>query len=185
MKTKGEYTIRFSGLKDGKHEFSFQLTDTFFEQLDYSIIEGGNLNAEVSFMKTPTMLELDFTIRGLVNVMCDRCTDHFDLSVEGTENLIYKFSDTHLEDEKVRILNPAAIEVNIEQPLYEFSAILLPNRKVHPEGECNQEMLDRMDDYLIVEKEEIESTEGEKEETDETAEEIDPRWAELKKLKKK
>jgi len=176
-----EYTIRFSGLKDGKHEFSFQLTNTFFEQLDYSIIEGGNLNAEVVLMKSPTMLELDFSISGTVNVMCDRCTDYFDLVVEGTESLIYKFSEADVEDEKIRTLDPAAIEVNLEQPLYEFSAILLPNRKVHPNGECNQEMLDRMDDYLLVEKPEADASVEE----DEKEGEVDPRWAELKKLKKK
>ena len=94
-----EYTIRFSGLKDGKHDFSFQLTDSFFEQLDYSIIEGGNLDAEVELDKSPNMLELLFKIKGSVRVMCDRCTDYFNLDVEGSEGLIYKFSDAPVDDD--------------------------------------------------------------------------------------
>ena len=183
MKLKSEYIIRFSGLKDGNHNFSFQLDNAFFEQLDYSIIEGGNLHANVLLMKGPTMLELEFELNGTLAVMCDRCMDNFDLQVEGSENLIYKFTseDVNIEDEKIRILDPAEIEIDLAQPLYEFSALLRPNRCLHPEGECNQDMLNRMDDYLIVEKTEIESNKEE----DASSENIDPRWAELKKLKKK
>ena len=51
---------------------------------------------------------------------------------------------------------------------------------MHPKGECNQEMLEAMDDYLMVESDEVEPSEDENVDD----QEIDPRWEELKKLKK-
>jgi len=72
------------------------------------------------------------------------------------------------------------VEVDFSQPFYEFICLLIPSRKIHPEGECNQEMLKVMDNYLIVESKDVES-----EDQEEDDEEVDPRWAALNKLKNK
>ena len=54
------------------------------------------------------------------------------------------------------------------------------SKRVHPIGDCNQEMLEAMDNYLMVEEDEVETSEEPTEE-DEGA---DPRRAALNKLKK-
>lgn len=182
MSRRNEHTIRFVSLADGKHTFQFEADDLFFEQLDYSIIEGGQLKIDVEMDKSPTMLTVTFDIEGTIKVMCDKCTDNFDMEVQGSEELIYKFTEEIIDDEKIRTISAGEIEIDLTQPIYEFSALLLPNRRVHPEGECNQDMLEQMDQYLMVEADEVEeSIEPDEIEEDET----DPRWAALKKLKKK
>lgn len=186
---KSEYKIGFTGLTDGKHEFTFEIGKKFFEQLDYSEIKDAALKVRLVLEKKPTMMIADFEIAGKVNVMCDRCTDYFDMSVNGSSNLIYKFGDEELDDENVVVVFPNETEIDITHPVYEFTCLLLPVRRVHPEGKCNQEMLKSMDKYLMVEeqpakkarrsgKQENESNVSKKEE-----EEIDPRWAALKQLK--
>ncbi len=180
MGKKNEYVIGFSGLKDGHHFFSHKIGDKFFEQLDYSEIEKANLTVEVDFEKKETMLILNLKIEGEVNVMCDKCTDNFNFPIKGEDEVIYKFTEEEMLDEKVKCVLPHETEIDITHPIYEFTNLLLPSRKVHPEDECNQEMLNELDNYLMIEEVE----EGEEDDQEDTNE-VDPRWAALNKLKKK
>lgn len=177
-KRKNEYVISFSGLKDGTHVFNYKIGNSFFEQLDYSEIKKADLNVTINFEKGVTMMIAQFNIEGVVEIMCDRCTDEFTLPVKGTNELIYKFSEADEDDEKIICLHDDETEIDFTQPIYEFTTLLLPSKRLHNEGDCNQEMLEVMDDYLMVESdtEDIDSDDEEKE--------IDPRWSALQKLKK-
>lgn len=178
--SKSEYVIRFSGLKEGIHQFVFEVGDKFFEQLDYSEIKVANLKAVVDFEKKTNMLVVNYHVKGEVELMCDKCTDDFLLSIEGEEELIYKFGDGISDDEKIIILPENEIEVDVSQPIYEVTCLAVPSKRVHPEGKCNQEMLNAMDNYLMVENHEVTP---DAEATEEENEEIDPRWSALKNLK--
>lgn len=175
---KSEFIIGFSGLKEGIHEFHFKIGNEFFEQLDYSEIREGNLNVFLKLEKKTTMMVANFSIEGDVVMMCDRCSDDFRLPVNGRDELIYKFSDLDEDDERIVCIGSAEVEIDVTQPIYEFTTLLLPHKRLHPEGECNEEMLSAMDEYLM-----IESNETPEENPNVEEENIDPRWAALKKLK--
>lgn len=181
MGKKSEYLIGFTGLTDGRHEFAFEIGKTFFEQLEYSEINDAKLTVQLVLEKKPTLMQADFEIEGKVNVMCDRCTDYFDLPIKGTSTLIYKFGEEDLDDENVVTVYPNETEINVVHPIYEFTILLLPARRVHPEGKCNQETLQDIDKYLMVEEK---PTKKEKiSEPKKNEDEVDPRWAALQKLK--
>lgn len=180
MAKKNEYLIGFSGLKEGHHFFEFNIGDKFFEQLDYSEIKKANLKVKVDFEKKETMMVVGLDIEGTVDVMCDRCTDDFSIPVNGKDEVIYKFTETEEFGDKVKCVLPHEVEIDLSHPIYEIICLLLPTRRIHPNGECNQEMLEEMDNYLMVE-----SDSDIDESTDSKDNEIDPRWADLKKLKKK
>jgi len=181
---KSEYEIGFTSLLDGKHEYRYEIEDTFFEQFDYSDIEGAKLNLVVVLDKSPNMITVDFKTEGTIKVMCDRCTDSFDLSVEGEDDIIYKFSDEEIDDEKILSIASNETSIDLSTPIYEFTTLLLPSRRLHPVGECNEEMLKEIDNYLMVETDDVDTANNQNsDESQESEEEIDPRWAKLKKLK--
>jgi uncharacterized metal-binding protein YceD (DUF177 family) len=178
--SKSEYVIRFSGLKEGIHQFVFEVGNKFFEQLDYSEIKVAKITATVDFEKRTNMLVVNYHVSGEVELMCDKCTDDFLLSISGEEELIYKFGEGISNDEKIIILPENEIEIDVSQPIYEVTCLAIPSKRVHPEGKCNQEMLAAMDDYLMVENHEVTETVVEEEEE---SEDVDPRWSALKNLK--
>lgn len=180
MGKKSEYVILFSSLRDGKHDFHYKIEDKFFEQFDYSDIEGADLTLDVSLEKKPNLMILSLNAAGNLKVMCDRCTDSFNYPVEGEEDVIYKFSEEDLDDEKIITVMPNEIEIDITNPVFEFISLLLPARRIHPKGECNEEMLEEIDKYLMVESD---STEENKDDSNNDDNEIDPRWSKLKDLK--
>ena len=180
MGKKSEYYIQFTSLSDGKHDYHFKIGDSFFAEFDYTDIEGANLTVDLVLDKRPTMLVVDFQIEGTLNVMCDRCTDNCDISVKGQDEIIYKFTEEEIEDEKIIAVLPNEFGIDVSNPIFEISALLLPSKRLHEAGQCNTEMLNAIDDYLIVEEKQDNQA---NEETDQDEDDVDPRWSALKNLK--
>lgn len=170
MKRKSDYNIPFAGLKLGRHLFDFKIDDTFFEELDYSLIQKGDINVSIDLEKKETMLILLFSIKGSVESECNLCTDPVDFEIDNTFQLIYKFGFEEMDDEAIIVIRPDSYQIDVTQPLYEFITVSLPPRIIHQEGDCNQEMIDSLNKYLTSKKE------------DQKDDDVDPRWSALKNL---
>ena len=113
---KQHYKIPFTGLKLGVHDFSFKVTETFFESDDYLEIEKANCHINLTLEKQSTMLVLTFDISGLVTVPCDRCSYPTEVEVEGSYGLIAKFSEVELQNtEEIIYLPPSEYEIDIRE----------------------------------------------------------------------
>lgn len=176
MSSEDKYVIPFESLKDGKHEFDYQIESSFFEVLEYSIIEGGDVSVHFELDKKETMMVGKFEMEGTVQTACDRCMDSMDVPVEVSHQVVYQFSDDISEDENLINVPSTAFTIDISSTIYELLTVALPSRTVHEEDECNEEMLDLLDQYEGYE-------EDFEEEEEEDEEDIDPRWKELRKLK--
>jgi uncharacterized protein len=172
VKKDKKFLIPFSGLKIGTHHFTFEVDDTFFEKRDYSILKQGNVCIEVAFEKKESMLVLDFSLNGEVVLSCNRCNDDLYKEVQGEYKLIYTFGNEETSSDTIIVLHPDSYQIDIEQQLYEFITISIPYRAIHNENECNQEMLETLNKYLLTK-----DTSNNKDSDD-----IDPRWAALKGL---
>lgn len=171
MKKKSDFTIPFAGLKLGHHTYEFEVDDTFFEDLEYSLIKKGSVSVSIDLEKKETMLILQFALTGSVEVECNLCTDPLNQQVEATYPLIYKFGLEELEDDSIIVIHPDSYQIDVQHPIYEFLTISLPIRTVHSEGLCNQEMIETLNKYLSSPKE-----------NDENNDDIDPRWSALNNL---
>jgi uncharacterized metal-binding protein YceD (DUF177 family) len=161
MKSMKEFTIPFLGLKHGRHVFTFEVKDKFFEAFDFSEIHKADIHLEVDVDKQSTMLVLDFKLHGTVMVMCDRCGDEISQAISGENKLVIKFGEqTGSTDFDVFVIGPGEAEVNIAQFIYEFTHLALPARRVHEKmEECNQDVLMAMNRYLVSAPVEEESDE--------------------------
>lgn len=196
-KTNRAFIIPFVGLKIGKHTFEFNITDAFFEQVEYSLIERGNVHVTMTLDKKESMMIGDFSIDGKVIASCDLCNDPVEVQVEGEYQLIFKFDDKPSDDETLIIVYPEEFELNLQENLLELITVSLPSRTIHPEGECDSDMLEILNEYRVNaddedfdedfdDEEDMEEAESEEEaEFDEEDDYIDPRWAALKNLGKK
>lgn len=172
-----EYSIAFTGLKQGKHEFDFHIGDKFFDEIEYSPIKKADILLKVTLLKQETMLILEFNFDGTVNVQCDVCTDMFDLPVNGNNRLIVKLGkedEMENEDEIISLPNEES-SFNIEPYIYEYITLNLPLKKVHPADKngkltCNEQMVELLEKLSRKNNSE---------------ENTDPRWDVLKNLSSK
>ncbi|MEY4571085.1 MAG: hypothetical protein RLZ10_278 [Bacteroidota bacterium] len=172
MKKKSDFTIPFAGLKLGHHLFDFQIDDSFFEDIEYSLIESGSLKVDIDLEKKETMLITHFRIQGIIEAECNLCTDPVNFNIENSYTLIYKFGLEELEDDSIIVIHPDSYQIDVKQPIYEFISISIPQRIVHEEGNCNPEMLESLKKYLS----------SNFEENKDDGDPIDPRWSALKNL---
>ncbi len=172
MKQK-EFNIPFSGLKQGKHNFNFQIDNTFFDSFGYDEFNDAAIALKVVLNKTSTMLELDFEASGTVNVDCDITSEPFDQPIAADLQLVVKFGEEYNdEDDEILILPHGEHQLNISQYVYEMLVLAVPQKRVHPgiaDGTLKSELLDKLQELQPKEKRS-------------NKEENDPRWDELKKL---
>lgn len=165
MEKKGTYNISFSGLKEGLHEYDFELENTFFQQFEELGFTTGTGHVNVQLEKRTNLLVMVLNYQGNVNAICDRCNDDLDLPFLGSNELYVKFGSGDMDDENVIVLKEQAHEISLDQTLFELIATQIPYYKTHQEEldeACNEEVIK----YL----------------NNEDPNKIDPRWAELNKL---
>lgn len=203
-----EFLIPFVGLKIGKHLFDFEVGNSFFESMEYSIIEQGNVKVTLELDKKETMMIALFHAEGTINTLCDRCNTPMDFEIDGGYKLIYKFGLEEEEDEMLVVLHPDSYQIDITNPIYELITTQLPLRVLHDEGECDEEMWELLQQHIVnpedeedlddedwddedeewdFEEDETDSDDDDDDDWEEEDENdkdkpIDPRWAILKNL---
>ena len=174
--SKREYSIPFTGLKVGNHQFEYNLKETFFEDFGYHDFNTADISAEVQLNKTATMLEFNFkSIKGTVNVFCDVTGEPFDMELPSCKlQLIVKFGEDYEEvDDELIVIPHGENQVDISQYLYEMIVLGTPQKRVHPgveDGTLQSDILDKLKSLAP------------KLPSEEEKEETDPRWDSLKKL---
>lgn len=147
------YSIAYKGLKNGRHEFGFEVDGALFEAFESPEIRDGACRVRVALVRSETMLRAEVAIDGYVVVACDRCLEDCRVPVAFEGELLVKFSDEIRDyDGEVLWLSPAETEVDLSQYIYESIVLSLPYQRVHPEGACDPEMLGR---FRIVTDEEF------------------------------
>lgn len=173
MMKKKEFSIPFSGLKQGKHEFKYAADNTFFESFGFTDFNDAGLDLNVLLNKTSTMLEFELAAKGMVNVDCDVSSEPFDQPISTSLELVVKFGDDfNDEDDEILIIPHGEHKVNIAQYFYEMIVLAVPQKRIHPgvlDGTLDSEALKKLEELQPKEKKD-------------TKEDTDPRWDALKKL---
>lgn len=172
-----QFVIQFAGLKNGCHYFDFKVDHSFFEEFEYSIIKKGNLDVQLAFDKREQLLALDFTITGTVELVCDRCLDPFDYSLEVRQQQLVKLSDDVQEGDEVEdvvYVGSKAHELDVAPFIYEFIHLAPPIVSFHPDDEAGTPQCDP-ETLAVLEKLRANKSHGEDEEADQDPRENDPR----------
>lgn len=166
---------------EGIHEFDFQIDDSFFQNFeDNEIVQKGNLTIRVQMNVGANLIEVDFHIKGIVELTCDRSLEQFDYPLDFEETMIYKFGGEEKEiNEDVIMITRDTPSVNVAQLIYEFIILAIPTKKIHPDfvNELDNDDPNIAGGYIILDNDENPDTESEEDTP------IDPRWELLKKLK--
>jgi uncharacterized metal-binding protein YceD (DUF177 family) len=171
------FDILFVGLKLGKHQFQYEIDNTFFENFGFEEFNSTTLQINAELDKRSTIMDLHLEAIGTVNVDCDVTNVAFDMPIDTSMKLVVKFGDEFNDENEVLLILPhGEYQLNIAQYVYEMIVLSLPAKRIHPgveDGTLQSDILDKLNE-LSVELPEENSGEDK---------EIDPRWDVLKKLK--
>ena len=185
------YKIPLKDLAEGSHTYEFVLDNIFFKDIDSPEVQKGKVNAGVSVKRGGKVFDLVFNLKGIVQVPCDRCLDDMDQEIECKNQLIVKFGKDYAEEnDKIIIIPEAEGEINIAWFLYEFIALAIPLRHIHPAGKCSKRMVSKLKKHTAKEEEEdgwdsesidfMDDSDDLDIQEEEEKDEPDPRWDKLK-----
>ena len=168
MKKTIEFLIPVCGLALGSHSYQFEINDDFFAEMDYSEIQQGKVTVNLDVERQETMLVMYFDLKGSVRVPCDRCADEFDQPIESRQDFFVKLGTENAEEsDDVAVVPADQSEFDVRSLVYEYIILAVPMHRVHPEGECNPQVMEMLLQQELPAEEEEENS-------------VDPRWAALK-----
>ncbi len=145
MELGKRYSVAYKGLKNSSYDFRFEVDGDLFAAYESKEIKDGRCTVGVVMRKeSDTQLSFDVAIEGYVVCECDRCLEDCRVPIDYAGRLTVRVSDEAGEyDGEVMWVSPSEEEIDLTQYIYESIVLSLPYRRVHPEGECNPDMLSR------------------------------------------
>ncbi len=173
-----DFSVNIIGLSNKVHLFEFELKDDFFERYGKEVLSKGDFEAKVSLDKRETFIEVDFKISGHAELICDRSLEPFEHALKIDRKIIFKYGEEPQEiSDEIVIITRDQDRLDLGQFMYEFIVLAIPIKKLHHNLRNQEEDEDDAEVKIVY------STSTEREEK-EKEEDIDPRWEQLKKLKK-
>ncbi|MGY6650037.1 YceD family protein [Wenyingzhuangia sp. IMCC45574] len=174
MKRFKEFRIPFVGLRDGEHQFDFQIDREFFDAFGFDEYEEVDFKVTLLLTKKTTFMELKLVADGTVKVPCDVTGEEFNMKVEGDMELVVKFGEAYNDErDDLLILPQEAYQIEVQQYIYELIVLSVPQKRVKPGAEDNE-----LEDAEVLEAE----LRSDQEEKNSKEESTDPRWDQLKQL---
>ena len=176
-----DYDIAYVGLKQGIHEYQYQVNDKFFEAYQQQDFRNCRANIKLTLDKQNGFMLLKFEVGGALEVTCDRCGsatlpmnlwDEFNVVVKLAEEPD-KMNETE-EDPDVYYISRGENHLYVADWIYEFVNLSIPMQRMCSEEKmgspyCDNDVLDML-------------SKGENEDQPNSSE--NPIWKGLEKLKK-
>ena len=170
------FDIDIFRLSNSVHQFNFEIDQAFFESIDQELVEKGKIDVRVDLEKNDRFIAMDFDLQGTVELVCDRSLDMFDYKIARQQKLIFKYGDQERElSEDMMMITLQTQKIDVGQLIFEFIGLALPMKKLHPRYEDLVEDGSYRDQIIYTSQEDL---------PDRDSGAIDPRWDELKQLKK-
>jgi len=175
MKELKSYDIKFSGLKNGNHQYRYHLDKNFFDYFNNDEFESCDIDIIIDFNKHDNLLEFTVHSNGSIHVPCDISGEPFDQPVKADFDFLVKFGDEFNDDREDLIIIPHhSHRFNIAQQIYETVILSIPNKRIHPDIQSGK-IIAKNARYIINYDDDGATDEN-------ITKEPDPRWAELKKI---
>lgn len=181
MKKDSKYSIDFAHLKDGVHDFAFEVGADLIPGFSKEELKEVDLSVSVQLEKKHGLMSLDFSMDGTVGVVCDRCLEVCTLPVDyETELYVREMRRNDDDAENLIFIEKDDLSIDLTHFIYESIIVSLPLKRVHPlDDEGNYTCTGEIAKLVQLENDE-ESSEDKGADDNES---IDPRWEGLKNIK--
>lgn len=170
MKKESAYIISLDGANNVSCKYDFKVDKSLFDAYEREEIIDASITVKALFVKTEGERKIEFAFNGSLSVPCDRCLEPVEVKIKKKTVVYLKTLDKQEEpealDEDILGVPEGEKEIDVAHYIYETILLEKPMQCVHKKGQCNGEMIKKLN-----------------EENQPKSEEIDPRWEALKNIK--
>lgn len=187
-----QFKLPLKSLSKGEHSFEYHLDKEFFKNMESADVRDADVNVHLNVDYNNNVYTLNFTLKGVVTVPCDRCLDDLQIDIDTTYSIKVKYGDSYRDSDDLMEIPESENYLNVAYMIYDTVMLAIPIKHVHPMGKCNRAMSSllkkhrahtpddpdaELEDELI---DEMDSMPSQPESAE--AEETDPRWDKLKEI---
>jgi uncharacterized metal-binding protein YceD (DUF177 family) len=172
-----KYSLEVPKLGYGINEEAFEIDRSFFEEFEHSPIQEGEVKVHLVVDKSSTHLDAKFHFLGKIILECDRCLEPYPHAVDFETRIVYSFDEElEFDTDEVVLIDESTPVLYFAQDFYDFLVLQIPLRKVPPTDLhlCPPNVLELLG---------LNPDGSSKDLPEDEEEPVDPRWADLKKLK--
>ena len=136
MEKLDTYKVDLRGMKSDSSTHSWEVDDAFFDAVEAPEVHTGHVRVCLTVRREHEAYELCFAISGVIQVPCDRCLEPMDLAINTSETLKARMGAAYDDDGQWLTVPEADGMLNVAWYIYEFIALQIPIRHVHPDGQC-------------------------------------------------
>ena len=162
MGKRREFEIAFVGLKPGIHEFTYEVDDAFFAEVESRDFTNCHAIVKLQLDKKSGFLLLKFEVGGKSEVECDRCGNQLTMDLGDEFKMVVKMVDNPEEmnqnedDPDVFYISKTESHLKLNEWIFEFVSLSVPLQKMCKEEEmggpqCNNEALEKLKEMRISE----------------------------------
>lgn len=182
------YKLPLNVLTPDIQEFDYCLDSSFFNTEESADVREASIDVRLkACRKAAGLAELDFSCKGTLTLPCDRCLSDMELPVDETYHLSVK-SGEEFDDSRdgVLVIPEHWRELDIAPLMRDTVLLAIPIRHVHPEGQCNGQMLAALHEHQASMASDAEMPKPSDDGQEAAAEAYtDPRWNTLKDMVEK
>lgn len=161
------YIVDLKGMTEDTVSYFWQTGNNFFSAVQGPEIRHGLLDVALRVKRTSGTYELEFQLKGEVEVSCDRCLEPMSCPINAQSTLKVEMGDEYADDGEVVTVPDREGIINVAWNIYEFAALQIPLRHIH--RECKA--LSLSPDIFAEEEEKVQAA--------------DPRWNVLRDIVKR
>jgi uncharacterized metal-binding protein YceD (DUF177 family) len=127
------YIVDLKGLSSDTVSYHWKADNDFFSAVQGPEIKAGSLDVALRVKQTSGTFELEFQLKGEVEVTCDRCLEPMSQPIDALCTLRVKMGEEYADDGDVVTIPEREGIINVAWNIYEFAALQIPLRHVHPD----------------------------------------------------
>ncbi|MEJ7587358.1 MAG: YceD family protein [Ferruginibacter sp.] len=162
MGKRRDLEIAFVGLKPGLHEFTFEVEEQFFAEVEARDFTNCSATVKLHLDKKSGFMMLKFEVGGQSDVECDRCGNTLTMDLWDEFHMVVKMVDNPDEmnqsedDPDVYYISKTESHLHLNDWIYEFVSLSVPLQKMCKDEEvggpkCNKEVLEKLNAMRVSE----------------------------------
>ena len=137
-------TVNLRDILNDKTPLTLHLDDDFFQSLDQDEITGGDVDVVLQVKQgAGEVLHFNYKMHGNARVLCDRCLDEVELPVDFSDTIDIAHGDPDDDNGEAIIIPFSQMTYDIAWDMFELIDVHFPLQRIHPEGQCNPDMVSR------------------------------------------
>lgn len=179
------FKLKLKALPFDTQVFNYHLDGDFFNQIEETEVRSSSVDITLQVTrKTDNTYAMLMECRGSLVIPCDRCLEDMTWDVDTSYAITVRQEGDELDDslDDVLIVPQAWSELDVTDLLRDTVLLTIPIVHMHDDGECNPEMLARLNNHMSDSLPD-DNSDAPLGENETTSDNIDPRWEALRKLK--